>query len=393
VFEGYKAPPADSIVELMLAFRNDPRTDKKDLGIGAYKDSNGQTPVMRAIKAAEKKVWETETSKSYLGLAGDEQFCGHILDLVLGKDMSRERVRSIQTVGGGAAVRLLCDLLAAGDWRGSLWIPNPTWINHVPIATTAGLKVRDYTYLNLSTSEVDFQRMMDDLKRANRGDAILLHGCCHNPTGADLTPDQWQSLIELIQKLGLLPFVDVAYQGFGDGLLQDVQGLRLLAAGVPEMVLSTSCSKNFGVYRDRVGTAIVIANNGTAADKARAVLLAKGRVNYSFPPNHGAATVSTIFNDEALLQDWKSELESMRLRMVRNRVALADQLKRATNTERFNFIKRHKGMFSLVGLSTSQISRLRDEFAVFMPPDGRMNIAAVNEADLEVISNAVAAVI
>ena len=393
MFESYKAPPADSIVELMLAFRNDARSDKKDLGIGVYKDSDGLTPVMRAVKASEKKIWETESSKSYLGLAGDEQFCGHILDLVLGNDVARERIRSIQTVGGGAAVRLLCDLLAAGDWNGSIWIPNPTWINHVPIANAAGLKVREYTYLNRATSEVDFQRMMDDLKRANRGDAVLLHGCCHNPTGADLSADQWRSLIELIQKLGLLPFVDVAYQGFGDGLEQDVAGIRALAAGVPEMLLSTSCSKNFGVYRDRVGTAILIANDGAAADKARAVLLAKGRVNYSFPPNHGAATVSAIFNDDTLLSDWKAELEGMRARMVANRSTLADQLKRATNSDRFDFVKRHKGMFSLLGLTEAQILRLRAEFAIFMPPDGRMNIAAVSESDVETIGAAIAAVI
>lgn len=229
--------------------------------------------------------------------------------------------------------------------------------------------------------------------RVARNDIVLLHGCCHNPTGADLSPDQWNAVGDVILSRGLLPFVDIAYQGFGDGLEQDAAGVRALAARVPEMVISTSCSKNFGVYRDRVGTAMIIGATGAAADKAKAVLLSAGRVNYSFPPNHGGAMIALLLSDAALTADWTSELDDMRNRLLGNRAALAGALRSATNSDRFDFITSHKGMFSLLGLTTDQILQLRKDAAIFIPPDGRINIAAVNESDLGAISNGIAAVI
>lgn len=393
MFETYQAPPPDVILDLMQAFRADPRRTKIDLGIGVYKNAQGQTPVMQAVKVAEQRYVENETSKSYLGLAGDEGFVDLIRQLVLGEAVAKDRIRGIQTVGGGAAVRLLCDMLARNESVGEIWIPSPTWINHVPIAKAAGLKVRSYTYYDANAGAVDFNRMMADLGQAAAHDIVLLHGCCHNPTGADLSLDQWSDLGDLILARGLLPFVDVAYQGFGEGLDADVAGMRSLAARVPEMVISTSCSKNFGVYRDRVGTAMVIAATGASADKARAVLLSAGRVNYSFPPNHGAAMIALLLSDPVLTADWKAELDGMRARLLGNRAALSQTLRLATNSDRFDFITTHRGMFSLLGLQADQILQLRKDAAIFIPPDGRVNIAAVNESDLQTIGNGIAALI
>ncbi len=393
MFDRYQSPPPDVILELMQAYRADPRSNKIDLGIGVYKDATGQTPVMRAVKAAELRYVEAEASKAYLGLGGDDRFVDLIRQLVLGDSVPADRIRGIQTVGGGAAVRLLCDMLARNDAAGTIWVPSPTWINHVPIARAAGLRVRHYAYFDPATGQVAFDRMMADLAQAASNDIVLLHGCCHNPTGADLSLAQWDELGDLILARKLLPFVDMAYQGFGDGLEADVAGVRALASRVPEMVVSTSCSKNFGVYRDRVGTAMILGETAATAEKAKAVLLSAGRVNYSFPPNHGAALIALLLSDPSLSTDWKAELEGMRARLIGNRKALSDSLRAATNSDRFDFITGHKGMFSLLGLSADQILLLRKDAAIFIPPDGRVNIAAVNEADLGVIGSSIAAVI
>jgi aspartate/tyrosine/aromatic aminotransferase len=391
VFNSFAAPPVDAILALSQAFRADQRPGKTDLGIGVYKDSAGATPVMRAVKAAEKRVWQSEGSKAYLGLGGDETFAQAIDDLVLGAAVDRARVRSIQTVGGGAAVRLICDMLVEGGAK-TIWVPSPTWLNHIPIARSAGLVVREYAYLDHVTSAIAFERMLQDLAQAEAGDVVLIHGCCHNPSGVDLEATQWTELASLLSKRGLLPFIDIAYQGFGDGLDQDAAGLRHIAAQLPEVAIATSCSKNFGVYRDRVGTAILLGQDAAGADRAKAVLLAKGRVNYSFPPNHGAATVATILNDPTLAADWREELESMRKRMVGTRAVFATALRQATNSDRFDFVSRQKGMFSLIGLEPAALQKLQSEHAIFMPPDGRMNVAALRETDVERVAAAIAAV-
>ncbi len=392
MFTNFQNPPADAILELAIAFRKDTRPNKIDLGIGVYKDQTGATPVMRAVKEAEKRVWETENSKAYLGLGGDEVFARSVQELVVGDAVDAARVRSIQTVGGGAAVRLLADLVAEGK-SGAIWIPNPTWINHGPIGRAAGMEVRQYTYLDTASNSVAFDQMADELSKVAAGEVVVLHGCCHNPTGADLTLDQWKEVAAIIRRNRAIPFVDIAYQGFGDGLDADATGLRIVAAEVPEMVISASCSKNFGVYRDRVGAALLVGEDAVSVDRAKGILLSKGRVNYSFPANHGAATIATIFNDPALLADWKSELEGMRQRMLNIRIALSAGLAKATGTSRFDFIKANKGMFSLLGVGAPAVDRLREDYAIFLPPDGRMNIAAVKEAEIDYLANAFAKVI
>ncbi|MFE3838786.1 aromatic amino acid transaminase [Pseudogemmobacter sonorensis] len=393
MFERYQSPPPDVIVELMQAYRADPRPGKIDLGIGVYKNDQGQTPVMRAVKQAEQCYIGIEASKAYLGLGGDGQFVDLIADLVLGEAAKSGNLAGIQTVGGGAAVRLLADMLARNDGMGEIWIPSPTWINHLPIARAAGLKVREYNYYDPDTGTVAFERMIADLSAAKAGDVVLLHGCCHNPTGADLSPQQWADLGALILSRGLLPFVDMAYQGFGDGLEADAAGIRKLATMVPEMVISVSCSKNFGVYRDRAGAALILSENAEGTAKAKAVLLAAGRVNYSFPPNHAAASIALLLSDPALTDDWKAELDEMRVRLQNNRRILAEALRAATNSDRFDCITGHKGMFSLLGLGLDRVLRLREEAAIFMPPDGRMNIAAINVGQLDVIAGGIAAVL
>jgi len=391
MLEALKAQPTDKIIALMALYADDPREGKIDLGVGVYKDADGRTPIMRAVKAAEARLLEGQTTKSYVGLRGDLGFVEAMRVLIFGEAVAAERIAGAQTPGGTGAVRQLLELVRLAGPEARVFYSSPTWPNHPAILNYLGIPSFTYRYFDAATRGVDFEGMLADLAAVDVGDVVLLHGCCHNPTGANLSLEQWRVVTELLVKRGGVPMIDLAYQGFGDGLAEDVAGLRYMAAQVPEMLVAASCSKNFGLYRDRVGVAFTV---GPANLKglATANLAMLNRMNFSFPPDHGAKVVEIILNDPALKADWMAELEGMRQTMLGLRTGLAEALKRATNSERFGFVAHHRGMFSLVGASPEQVAALRSDHGVYMVGDSRMNIAGLPAQRLDHLAAAIAAV-
>jgi len=393
MFETLAPAPADKIIALIGLYRADPRPNKVDLGVGVYKDRDGRTPVMRALREAEKRLLQGQDTKTYLGLAGDIAFNTAMAKLAFGEKADLSRIRAAQAPGGSGALRLVAELLKRTRADATVWLSDPTWPNHLPVMRGAGLQTRDYPYFDASTGAVRFKDMLAALRSANKGDVVLLHGCCHNPTGANLDETQWVEVADLVAERGLLPFVDIAYQGFGEGLDADAAGLRLLAAKVPEMVVASSCSKNFAVYRDRVGAAMILARDGAEADVAMSQMLAAARAMYSMPPDHGAAAVRIVLEDDGLRADWQAELEEMRLRMLRLRVAFAEALRRQSNSDRFDFVASHRGMFSRLGLTEAQVERLRAEHGVYMVGDSRINVAGLPEDGMDDLAKAIVSVL
>ncbi|HET9068954.1 MAG TPA: amino acid aminotransferase [Amaricoccus sp.] len=392
MFETLKPSPPDKIIELLEMFRADPRQEKLDLGVGVYKDANGKTPVMRAVKAAEKRLLESQDSKAYVGILGDLEFVRGLGELALGNAVPADRLAGAQTPGGTGAIRQLCELIKRSSPTATVWHSDPTWPNHPAILGYLGIPTRTYRYFDEATGGVDFAGMMADLVAMKPGDVLLLHGCCHNPTGANLTLDQWREVTDFVTKAGVVPFVDLAYQGFGDGLDADAAGVRHMAAAVPEMLLAVSCSKNFGLYRDRVGAAFALSETPERAAITRANLASLNRLNFSFPPDHGAKVVAIILGDPALKADWQAELEAMRTGMLDLRQGLADALRRATNSDRFDFVAVHRGMFSRLGLTPEQVMKLRDDFGIYAVGDSRINIAGLPAKGLDGLAAAIAAV-
>ncbi len=393
MLENLKEQAPDKIIELIGLYAADERADKLDLGVGVYKDAAGNTPVMRAVKAAEARLLAEQDSKKYVGLLGDLSYVDAIRDLVLGDAVPAERVCGAQEPGGTGAIRQLFELIRVANAGATVWISDPSWPNHEAILKALGMKIGKYRYFDAATCGVDFVGMKADLEAAQAGDVLLLHGCCHNPTGANITAAEWAEVTELALARGLMPMIDIAYQGFGDGLEADAAGVRLMAAKVPEMLIAASCSKNFGLYRDRVGAALIISKDaaGTALSKANIATL--NRLNFSFPPDHGAKVVSIIMNDATLRADWAAELEEMRLNMLDLRQGLAEALRRETNSDRFDFIAEHRGMFSRLGLSPEQVMKLRADHAVYMVGDSRINVAGLPKDGLDKLAKAIASVI
>ncbi|WP_337911060.1 amino acid aminotransferase [Vibrio cholerae] len=389
MFTHLPAPVLDPILSLSVAFRNDPRPQKVDLGIGVYKNSLGETPIMRAVALAQDKVVASQKTKSYVGLAGCEEFNQSMMQLVLGSTLDTERTIAIQTPGASGALRMLGDLMRVAQPDTTVWITDPSYVNHKPVMEAAGLKVRYYRYFSRETKMVDTEQMLADLAQAGTKDVVLLHGCCHNPTGADIDFSAWQAITELAQKNGFIPFVDIAYQGFGDGLEQDAQGLRYMAERMEEMLITTSCSKNFGLYRERTGAAIVIGKNQQEVTNARGKMLTLARSTYTMPPDHGAALVKTVLRDEQLTAIWKEELSEMQQRLLTLRKNLCNKLRNQHNTRQFDFIESHRGMFTVLGFSAEQMGRLREEFAIYGVADGRINIAGLTEKDIPYVANAI----
>jgi len=387
-----KDQPADKILMLAQMYREDPRTDKIDLGVGVYKDADGHTPVMRAVKAAEKRLWETETTKSYVALAGDPAFNTAIRGLILGDVVTAERLASVATPGGTGAVRQALELFRMVSPGGTVWVSDPTWPNHVSIINYLGLPLRTYRYFDAESRGVDFAGMMHDLRHAKAGDLVLLHGCCHNPTGANLAMDEWGALADLMIASGAMPMVDIAYQGFGDGLEDDAAGTRLVVARVPEVLIAASCSKNFGIYRERTGALIAVSGDSATARLAQTNLAFLNRQNYSFPPDHGARLVTMILEDDALRADWKAELEDVRTGMLRLRKLLADELRQRTNSDRFDFLAEHRGMFSRLGATPEQVERMRSQSGIYMIGDSRLNIAGLNDRTVPILAEAIVSV-
>lgn len=391
MFDHLKAQPQDKILQLIQMFREDTRSTKIDLGVGVYKDATGLTPVMRAVKAAEKKLWEVETTKTYTGLAGEPAYNAALSSMILGDAVPMDRVASVATPGGTGAIRQALELIRLATPDATVWLSNPTWPNHPSIIKYLGMKMAEYRYFDAESRGIDFDGLMADLGAVKAGGVVLLHGCCHNPTGANLTAGQWAQVVTLLAAKGALPFIDLAYQGFGDGLEADAAATRLVARSFPEVLIAASCSKNFGIYRERTGILIGIGN---AAGKGvlQGNLNFLNRQNFSFPPDHGARLVTMILEDAALTADWKAELEEVRLNMLTLRQSLADGLRRVTNSDRFDFVATHRGMFSRLGLTEAQVVRLRDEHAIYMVGDSRINIAGLNARTVPILAAAIAQV-
>ncbi len=396
MFEQINPAPYDPILSLMEVYKQDPRTEKIDLGVGVYKTEEGATPVMAAVKLAEQRRLEQEDSKTYVGLAGMPQFNEAILGLLLGDNHSAVndgRVKATSTPGGSGALRILADFVVNNLGSRKVWLSNPSWANHASLVGGVGHEIAYYPYYDQATSSLTFDAMMSTLETADAGDIVLIHGCCHNPCGADLNLEQWQQVTDLIIRKGLLPFVDIAYQGLGDSLDDDAAGMRLMASQVPEMLIAASCSKNFGLYRDRIGAAVLIAQNKEQADIAYSQILGSVRGNYSMPPHHGAFVVAEILQDEALYANWRAELEAMTARVNGLRTGLVDELNRLGAGGRFDFIAGQKGMFSFCGLSVDQIHRVRDEFGIYIVDSSRVNMAGVSNNNLGYLANAIMTVI
>ncbi|MHA7879425.1 MAG: amino acid aminotransferase [Saccharospirillum sp.] len=392
MFERLDAPRQDPILSLTVAFRNDTRPNKIDLGIGVYRNSEGETPIMAAVKDAQQALAEEQTTKSYVGLAGDEVFNDLITDLLLAGTEARSRTSTVQTPGASGALRMLADLLASTQPESCVWISNPSYVNHRPVMEAAGLRVAQYPYFDPDTKRVNEAAMLDQLSQLGPEDVVLLHGCCHNPTGADISLGAWQRIAELSRERGFLPFVDIAYQGFGDGLTEDAAGLRLLAEAVPELLITTSCSKNFGLYRERTGAAIVVGKTQEHSQRAKGRILEMARATYTMPPDHGAAIVARILQNDTLRQSWQSELDSMNQRIRRLRQQLATQFRQASGSERFDYFGEHRGMFSVTGLSDAQIGRLKNDHGIYLVGGGRVNVAGMAERSVPAVVDAFLAV-
>lgn len=384
-----KQQPADKILALMAMYRDDPRPTKIDLGVGVYKNADGVTPVMRAVKAAERRLVEEQTTKSYVALAGDPAYADAMVGLVLGSAVARDRIAAVATPGGTGAVRQAFELVKNTSPDATVWVSNPTWPNHVSILKYLGVNHTPYRYFDGETRGVDFDGMMEDLSGAKAGDVVLLHGCCHNPTGANLNLTQWQAVVDLLNERGLIPMIDIAYQGFGDGLEEDAAATRLVASSVPECLIAASCSKNFGVYRERTGLFVAISQEAGNTGVTQGNLNFLNRQNYSFPPDHGARVVTTILNDETMRSDWAAELEDTRLGMLRLREQLAGELQRLSGSDRFGFLAQHRGMFSQLGTTPDMVERLRAEHGIYMVSDSRMNIAGLNENTVPILAKAI----
>ena len=389
MFAALKPQAPDKILALMGEFRADTRQGKIDLGVGVYKDPTGVTPVMRAVKAAEQRIWQTETTKAYTALAGEPAYLAAMGRMVLGDAQDGPRTASLSTVGGTGAIRQALELARMGNPDVTVHVSDPTWPNHLSIMQFMGVPFVPYRYFDAATRGVDFDGMKADLGRAKQGDLVLLHGCCHNPTGANLTADQWAEVADVLDRTGAVPLIDLAYQGFGDGLEEDAAGTRLIVSRAPEAMVAASCSKNFGIYRERTGMLMVQVADPAARDVAQGTLAYLNRQTYSFPPDHGARIVQTILDDEGLAADWRAELEEVRLGMLALREQLAGELRALTGTDRFDFIARHRGMFSRLGASPEQVQRIKEDAAIYIVGDSRLNIAGLNRDSVPVLARAI----
>lgn len=387
--------PIDPILGLSAACRADPNPRKVDLTIGIYMDERGVCPVFDAVKRAQRALVAEETTKAYLPAAGDEHFNAGIQRLVLGTGstaLAENRVSSIQTPGGCGALRIGAEIIHAAAPGARVWVSDPTWPVHIPLLGSIGLEFKTYRYYEPASHSVNFDGMLDDLKNARAGDVVLLHGCCHNPCGADLSLAQWGAIAELAERQGFTPFVDFAYQGLGDGLEEDAAGVRLLVARLPEVIIAASCSKNLGLYRERVGATIFVCRDAANAKAVLSQAMAAARRVYSVPPAHGALLAGRILTDDALGVLWRTELTAMCERIKMLRADLRGALESSCGRD-FAFIEREKGMFSFLGLSAEQAQRLRREFGVYMLDSSRINVAGINARNLDYVAQSVAKVL
>nr|WP_283099645.1 amino acid aminotransferase [Pseudomonas sp. MWU12-2037] len=393
-FDAIARVPGDPILGLLEAYAQDPNPRKFDLGVGVYKDAQGLTPILRSVKLAEQRLVDEQRTKSYIGGHGDLRFGSLLNELVMGADsplIAAQRVGATQTPGGTGALRLSADFIAHCLPGRGIWLSDPTWPIHETIFAAAGLKISHYPYVD-SDNRLDVEGMLAALEQVPQGDVVLLHACCHNPTGFDLSHDDWYKVLDIVRRRELLPLIDFAYQGFGDGVEQDAWAARLFARELPEVLITSSCSKNFGLYRERTGALIVCTGDAEKLLDVRSQLAAVARNLWSNPPDHGAAVVTTILGDPELKSLWADEVEAMRLRIAQLRSGLVEALQPHGLAERFAHIGVQRGMFSYTGLSPAQVKRLRDEHSVYMVSSGRANVAGIDATRLDALAQAIAAV-
>ena len=396
MFESLNPLPPDPILGLNAAFKADTNSKKVDLGIGVYKDAEGNTPVMKAVKEAEKLILTSQATKAYIGPTGAPAYNEAVAELILGPTLKTSlggRRITMQTPGGCGGLRIAAEFIAQANGGATIWVSDPTWANHKPLIGSSGLKFNSYPYYNYETHSVDFDSMMTTLANVPKGDVVLLHGCCHNPSGADLKPDQWQEIRDLALKQNFTIFIDLAYQGMGDGLEEDVIGVRLLAESVPELIIVSSCSKNFGLYRERTGAITLICQNDREASAASTLIAAAARANYSMPPDHGAAIVQLIREDPTLNSMWQEELKEIRNRINGLRITFANRLTESGVQHDFSFIQKEKGMFSFLGITKSQIQKLINQYAIYLVDSSRINVASINDGNINYVTKSIVEVI
>jgi len=396
MFQTIERRPPDPILGLSAAYKNDPNPLKVDLGVGVYKDEAGNCPIMKAVKQAENTLWQTEDSKSYIPQTGPELFLKHTADLLLGTGhaaLKDKRTAVVLAPGGSGSLRVAAEFVTRNAPGTRVLVSDPTWNNHVPLLGSAGLKVETYPYYDYDKHSIKFDQMMAKLAEAKEGDLVLLHGCCHNPCGADLNQEQWQAVTDAALKQGFTPFIDLAYQGLGDGLVEDVYGLRLMAAKLPELIIASSYSKNFGLYRERTGAVVVITQTAASAEAAQSQVVSTAREMYSVPPAHGAALVGMILDDAALKAQWDTELTEMRDRINGLRAELVSKLKEKGVQRDFGFIQNEKGMFSFLGLDQQQVKRLINEFSIYLVGSSRINVAGINKSNIDYLADSIKAVL
>lgn len=395
MFENIALAPPDPIFGLIEAFDKDDDPDKVTLSAGVYQNAAGETPVFSAVKKAEARLLETETTKNYLAIAGLPTYRALVQRLILGKDhpvIAEGRAVTVQSPGGTGGLRVAADFLHATLPVRRVWVSDPTWVNHKKLFAAAGFEVSSYRYYDAEMNRIDFDAMLEDVKAIPESDLLLLHGCCHNPTGWDPTPEQWDELSQVISDRKLLPLVDFAYQGFGEGLRKDAVAIERLTARGLEMLIASSYSKNFGLYNERVGALTAVCDSPDAGARALSQLKSVVRANYSNPPAHGASVVATVLGDDALQEEWETELERVRARIHEMRHALADKLAAKGAARDFSFVTRQNGMFSYTGLTKEEVKVLKERFSIYLVGSGRINVAGLTPHNIERVTDAIAEV-
>ena len=396
MFQSLQALPPDPILGLTATFKTDANPNKIDLGMGVYKDGVGNTPIMKAVKQAEKIILQSQDSKTYVGPNGAADYNETIAKLILGQDLFQslgKRRVTVQTPGGCGGLRLAAEFIGKANAEATVWVSDPTWANHKPLIGSAGLKFKSYPYYDHESHSVKFIDMLKILQQVPQGDLVLLHGCCHNPSGADLSPEQWEAVRDVALQQGFNVFIDLAYQGMGTGLEEDVHGVRLLAESLPELIIVSSCSKNFGLYRERTGAVTLVCDSDESCATASTVLTAAARANYSMPPDHGAAIVQLIMNTPELRSSWEEELKEIRDRINRLRSQFVQKLKDAEIARDFGFIENEKGMFSFLGVDTGQIKTLIENYSIYLGNSSRINVASINDNNIDYLVDSLAEVL
>lgn len=394
MFENLKAQPADAILRLIAEFQGDSRPQRIDLGVGVYRNEKGETPILSSVKKAEKMLLAEQDTKTYLGSGGDPVFNDAIQGLIFGADHAQhERIVTLHTPGGSGALSVAAGLIMRARREATVWVSDPTWANHIPLLGSAGVALKTYPYYDAGSRSIRFDRMMETLSSIPAGDLVLLHGCCHNPTGMDLSREQWQQVSKLMAERRLVPFVDLAYLGFAEGLEEDAYSVRLLFDAVPEMFVAASCSKNFALYRDRIGSLSVVGKDQATRDILRSQAHNIVRTIYSMPPDHGAAIVQRILNNADLRAEWVAEVDAMRSRLKAMRNKLVAALAAAAPGHDFSHVDRTHGLFSFLGVSEAQVERLKKEFGIYMVGSSRINVAGLTSSNIDYLAKSVAAVL